>query len=120
MRAAPTPVAKVSREASDPYRAGRPKTGVAVGDHAYHHAETDWRQIAELYRGEVRREKDTLSVFAADEDMALTIDAWVEKGKHGRLLELWVKGWSFDWTRLYGDARPRRIPLPRGIGCAAN
>ena len=41
--------------------------------------------------------------------MAQTIDAWVAKGKYGKLLELWVKGLSFDWRRLYGEARPRRI-----------
>ena len=40
------------------------------------------------------------------------IEAWVAKGKHGKLLELWVKGLSFDWQRLYGEAKPRRISLP--------
>ena len=65
-----------------------------------------------LYSGEAKREKDTLAAFAADEDMAQILDAWVAKGKYGKLLELWVKGLSFDWRRLYGEARPRRIPLP--------
>ena len=37
---------------------------------------------------------------------------WVERGKYGKLLELWVKGLSFDWRRLYGEAKPRRISLP--------
>ena len=23
-----------------------------------------------------------------------------------------MKGWSFDWQRLYGEAKPRRISLP--------
>jgi acyl transferase domain-containing protein len=67
--------------------------------------------IEEFYLGEVRRERATLAVFA-DEDMALTIEAWVAKGKYGKLLELWVKGLSFDWQRLYGETRPRRISLP--------
>ena len=62
--------------------------------------------------GEIKREKETLALFAADEDMAQTIEAWVAKGKHGKLLELWVKGLSFDWQRLYGEAKPRRISLP--------
>ena len=44
--------------------------------------------------------------------MAQIIDAWVAKGKYGKLLELWVKGLAFDWRRLYGEARPRRISLP--------
>ena len=70
------------------------------------------RGIDGLYSGEAKREKDTLAAFAADEDMAQILDAWVAKGKYGKLLELWVKGLSFDWRRLYGDARPRRISLP--------
>ena len=68
--------------------------------------------IEAFYSGEAKRDKDTLAAFAADEDMAQTIDAWVAKGKYGKLLELWVKGLSFDWRRLYGEARPRRISLP--------
>ena len=69
--------------------------------------------IAEFYHGQVRREKDSLAVFAADEDMARTIAAWASKGKYGKLLDLWVKGLAFDWTTLYQpDARPRRISLP--------
>jgi len=67
--------------------------------------------IEALYRGETRREKETLGLFAA-EDMASIVDGWVEQGKYGKLLELWVKGLSFDWERLYGEARPRRISLP--------
>ena len=67
--------------------------------------------IEEFYQGEIKRGTEMLAV-AADEDMAQTIDAWVAKGKYGKLLELWVKGLSFDWRRLYGEARPRRISLP--------
>ena len=71
--------------------------------------------IEELYQGEVRREKEALSVFAADEELQEAVARWIERGKHGKhgkLLELWVKGWSFDWQRLYGEAKPRRISLP--------
>ena len=69
--------------------------------------------IADFYHGQVRREKDSLAVFAADEDMARAIAAWASKGKYGKLLDLWVKGLAFDWTTLYQpDARPRRISLP--------
>ena len=34
------------------------------------------------------------------------------KGKFGKLLDLWVKGLAFDWSRLYGEVRPRRLSLP--------
>jgi len=27
-------------------------------------------------------------------------------------MELWVKGLVFDWNRLYGDNKPKRISLP--------
>ena len=67
--------------------------------------------IEEFYQGEIKRDKEALAVFA-DEDMARGIEAWVAKGKYGKLLELWVKGLSFDWDQLYGDAKPRRISLP--------
>ncbi|TCS93647.1 SDR family NAD(P)-dependent oxidoreductase [Hazenella coriacea] len=68
--------------------------------------------IEDLYRGQVKRNKDTLAVFAEDEDMAKTIDAWISKGKYAKLLGLWVKGLSLDWNRLYPDSKPRRISLP--------
>ncbi len=29
-----------------------------------------------------------------------------------KLLDLWVRGVNVDWTGLYSDAKPRRIPLP--------
>jgi polyketide synthase PksN len=68
--------------------------------------------ILNLYRGQVKRNKETLAIFAADEDMELTINAWISKGKYAKLLDLWVKGLSFDWNKLYDDSKPRRISLP--------
>ncbi|MGS0763566.1 SDR family NAD(P)-dependent oxidoreductase [Syntrophomonas curvata] len=66
----------------------------------------------ELYMGEVKRNKDTLSVLAADEEMQETIAKWFERGKYAKLLNLWVKGLNFDWNKLYGEVKPRRISLP--------
>ncbi|MCC5463956.1 SDR family NAD(P)-dependent oxidoreductase [Pelosinus baikalensis] len=68
--------------------------------------------IEDLYLGQVRRNKEAFAVFAADEDMAKTIDAWFTKRKYGKLLELWVKGLVLDWNKLYGDSKPQRISLP--------
>jgi acyl transferase domain-containing protein/enoyl-CoA hydratase/carnithine racemase len=68
--------------------------------------------IEDLYRGEVKRNKETLAAFVADEDMAKTIDAWIAKRKYAKLLDLWVKGLIFDWNKLYGDIKPSRISLP--------
>ncbi|WP_132147702.1 SDR family NAD(P)-dependent oxidoreductase, partial [Luteibacter rhizovicinus] len=66
----------------------------------------------EFYRGQVRRNKDAMATFSADEDMAQTVRSWVEKGKFGKLLDLWVKGYGLDWTSLYANHKPRRISLP--------
>ncbi|MGS0763572.1 beta-ketoacyl synthase N-terminal-like domain-containing protein [Syntrophomonas curvata] len=66
----------------------------------------------ELYMGEVKRNKDTLSVLAADEEMQEIIAKWFERGKYAKLLNLWVKGLNFDWNKLYGEVKPRRISLP--------
>ena len=68
--------------------------------------------IGDLYRGQARRNQEAFSVFSADEDLQKAIDAWVTKGKYGKLLDLWVKGLIFDWNKLYGDIKPHRISLP--------
>jgi polyketide synthase PksN len=68
--------------------------------------------IGNLYRGEVKPNKDALSVVFADEDLQKIIEVWIEKGKYDRLLELWVKGLEVDWNKLYAGAKPRRISLP--------
>ncbi len=68
--------------------------------------------VERLYRGQVKRNKDELALFAADDDMAATLEAWVQKGKHHKLLELWAKGLEFDWNRLYHAQRPQRMSLP--------
>ena len=68
--------------------------------------------IEDLYRGEVKRNKETLSVFVADEELQEAIAKWIERGKYAKLLDLWVKGLVFDWSRLYGESKPKRIALP--------
>lgn len=66
----------------------------------------------DLYRGEIKRGQEALSVFAGDEDLQGAIEVWIQKGKYDRLLGLWVKGLTFDWNRLYGAQRPMRVTLP--------
>jgi acyl transferase domain-containing protein/SAM-dependent methyltransferase/acyl carrier protein len=69
-------------------------------------------QHGEVARGHARRGADPVSVLAGDEDMATLVDAWVAKGKYGKLLDMWTKGLAFDWNRLYGAVKPKRISLP--------
>ena len=68
--------------------------------------------LADVYRGQVKRNKEALGVFTADEDLQKAIESWVAKRKYAKLLDLWVKGLIFDWNRLYEGARLRRISLP--------
>src|SRR5262249_30161645 len=70
--------------------------------------------IEELYRGEVKRNKETVSIFGTDEDLRKAVESWVEKGKYSKLLDLWVKGLVFEWAQLYrgSDFNPRLISLP--------
>ncbi|MFT4400843.1 SDR family NAD(P)-dependent oxidoreductase [Bacillus sp. SW14] len=65
-----------------------------------------------IFRGQVKRNKETIAAFAADEDMSKTIEAWMKKGKYTKVLDLWVRGLRIDWNTLYQDQKPRRISLP--------
>jgi bacillaene biosynthesis, polyketide synthase / nonribosomal peptide synthetase PksN/BaeN len=69
-------------------------------------------EIDDLYRGEVKRGKETLAVFSADEELQEAIGKWAQRGKYGKLLDLWVKGLAFDWRQLYPESKPRRVSLP--------
>ncbi|GBF33017.1 malonyl CoA-acyl carrier protein transacylase [Desulfocucumis palustris] len=68
--------------------------------------------IEAFFQGQVQRHKETLAAFTADEDMQKVIDAWIRKGKHAKILDLWVKGFNIDWDKLYVDTKPHRISLP--------
>lgn len=68
--------------------------------------------IDKLYRGQVKRNRENMAVFAEDEELAEAVRKWVQRGKYGKLLSLWVKGLSVDWNQLYDDIKPRRISLP--------
>jgi polyketide synthase PksN len=68
--------------------------------------------VEKLYHGQVKSNRETLAVFAVDEDMAETTATWIAKGKYAKLLGLWVKGLKVDWNLLYDERKPRRIALP--------
>lgn len=63
------------------------------------------------YRGDARR-RDAVSLLGNDEELQQALAKWVERGKYGKLLELWVQGLAFDWRLLHADRRPRRLSLP--------
>ncbi|MWV45525.1 SDR family NAD(P)-dependent oxidoreductase [Paenibacillus sp. HJL G12] len=68
--------------------------------------------VEDLYVGRATREKDTLAVFKADNDLQQAIDSWIGKGKYGKLLDFWVKGLDVNWESLYPGTKPKRISLP--------
>ncbi|HEX8616168.1 MAG TPA: SDR family NAD(P)-dependent oxidoreductase, partial [Thermoanaerobaculia bacterium] len=68
--------------------------------------------IAGIYEGQVKRNKEALSVFSTESDLQRTIESWIVNGKLSKVVDLWVKGLDVDWRKLYGDARPPRITLP--------
>src|SRR5882672_6305741 len=70
------------------------------------------QDIEDAYQGQVKRNNDALAVFSTDVDLQQTVDRWIANTKLSKLLDLWVKGLEVDWSKLYGEARPRRISLP--------
>jgi acyl transferase domain-containing protein/SAM-dependent methyltransferase/acyl carrier protein len=65
-----------------------------------------------VFRGMIREHRSTLALFAGDEDIQQAIGSWVEKKKFEKILSLWVKGLSMDWSLLYAGGTPRRVQLP--------
>ncbi|MEX1830136.1 SDR family NAD(P)-dependent oxidoreductase, partial [Luteibacter sp. CQ10] len=67
-----------------------------------------------IHRDEVRRGKDALAAFLADDDVRDTVAAWIAKRKFDALLGYWVRGLTVNWDGLYAGAEvpPRRIGLP--------
>jgi acyl transferase domain-containing protein/enoyl-CoA hydratase/carnithine racemase/acyl carrier protein/SAM-dependent methyltransferase len=70
------------------------------------------QDVEDLYQGEVKRNREALSVFGSDADLQMTIDKWMASRKLSKLLELWVKGLDLDWSKLYGEVTPSRMSLP--------
>uniref|UniRef100_UPI00374247C8 beta-ketoacyl synthase N-terminal-like domain-containing protein n=1 Tax=Fulvivirga marina TaxID=2494733 RepID=UPI00374247C8 len=77
---------------------------------AYRKAE---KGIEGVYQGEVKHHDTSVSIFNVDADLQETIDKWINNKKLSKLLELWVKGLELDWNKLYGEAKPQRIGLPK-------
>ena len=68
--------------------------------------------IENLYTGRAEGNKDALGILAVDEELQEVIDKEIQRKKYKKLLESWVKGLPFDWDKLYGQSKPRRISLP--------
>ncbi len=72
----------------------------------------DGGRMEGVFCGNVKRDKETLALFTADDEFGALLDKWVGRKDYAKLLSLWVKGLDFDWHKLYGEQRPKRISLP--------
>jgi len=70
------------------------------------------RLSSDVLTAQVKKSKNEVTVFEADEDAQVLLQAWMRNRKFKKLAELWVKGLSIDWNELYGESRPHRISLP--------
>jgi acyl transferase domain-containing protein len=66
----------------------------------------------EVYRGEVRHNKETLNLFASDQTIRAAVTAWLETGRYDKALGAWVKGFPMDWNQLYPVGKPVQVSLP--------
>ncbi|HZI56374.1 MAG TPA: SDR family NAD(P)-dependent oxidoreductase, partial [Verrucomicrobiae bacterium] len=68
--------------------------------------------MEEVYQGQVKSNKEFLSLFSGDADLQQAVEKWIANRKLSKLLELWVKGLEVDWSQLYGETKPQRMSLP--------
>jgi acyl transferase domain-containing protein/enoyl-CoA hydratase/carnithine racemase/acyl carrier protein len=66
-----------------------------------------------ILHGRASEGREATSLLRRDADMRETVvDRLVGQRQLTKLVDLWIKGLDIGWHRLYGDTRPRRIPLP--------
>ena len=71
--------------------------------------------IEDLYLGQVKKNKETISLFETDDELQNALEGWIKKRKYSKLLEFWTKGLNIDWSKLYANQnnqKPRKISLP--------
>ncbi|WPQ61778.1 SDR family NAD(P)-dependent oxidoreductase [Chitinophaga sancti] len=67
--------------------------------------------IEDLYTGQLKKDKESLWLLT-DEDFHQGVVSWIRKGKYGKLLELWTKGYHLDWHLLYPSGTVKKVSLP--------
>lgn len=69
-------------------------------------------EIAEIYRGQVKGNKEALSMLAVNEETQESIEKWIQSKDYRKIVDLWVKGINFDWNKLYEANKPYKLSLP--------
>ncbi|MBV9496787.1 MAG: polyketide synthase dehydratase domain-containing protein, partial [Acidobacteria bacterium] len=67
---------------------------------------------AQSHRGKAQKGDASLATLAGDDTFQTAVTKWIEQGRVEMLLDLWIKGLDFDWTRLHAGADRRRVSLP--------
>jgi polyketide synthase PksN len=68
--------------------------------------------VENIWRGEIKRTGDSLSLFRTDEDLQQAVESWIAKGKLDKLAELWVQGMDIAWSAQYVGQQLNRLRLP--------
>ncbi|NOT89843.1 MAG: SDR family NAD(P)-dependent oxidoreductase [Lysobacter sp.] len=69
---------------------------------------------ADLFAAHVKQGLESVRLLSEDAGMTeLVIGKCIADGNLSKLCELWVKGLSLDWRKLYGADRPGVIALPQ-------
>jgi acyl transferase domain-containing protein/enoyl-CoA hydratase/carnithine racemase len=71
----------------------------------------DGQDVDGLYLGQVKANKDTLSLLTQDPDLRGTVAKWIAGKQHAKLAELWAKGLELDWQKFY-TTKPALLGLP--------
>lgn len=69
-------------------------------------------EINGFYCCKVGARRGVAARFLDEEELEALIGSWVTEKKYGKLLDVWVHGYTIDWNRLYQSATPNRISLP--------
>lgn len=69
--------------------------------------------IPNLYKGNSKKYKETVALLS-NAEMGVIAEEWIAQQNYSKLLNLWVRGYSFNWNRLnrVGDYLPHRVSLP--------
>ena len=58
----------------------------------------------DIFHGNINDTQDSMALLAADDDIQLAIDWWIQKRKLEKLADIWIKGLTPDWLALYPSA----------------
>ena len=71
----------------------------------------DHAALGGAYQGQVKANRETLSLLMQEADFHSTIEKWIVESKHSRLADLWVKGLELEWHKFHAT-KPQLRSLP--------